>query len=73
MMERIFNDENEPFWRSAKQLELGVIAPEHFRDYITERFRATGKNIDPVAAARGRSSRAATPTPRRSSATSAGR
>ena len=24
MMERIFNDENEPFWRSAKQLELGA-------------------------------------------------
>ena len=24
MMERIFNDENEPFWRSAKQMELGV-------------------------------------------------
>ena len=23
MMERIFNDENEPFWRSAKQMELG--------------------------------------------------
>jgi uncharacterized protein len=51
MMERIFNDENEPFWRSAKQLELGVIAPEHFRGYITERFRATGKDIDPVAVA----------------------
>ena len=25
MMERIFSDENEPFWRSAKQMELGVI------------------------------------------------
>ena len=23
MMERLFNDENEPFWRSAKQVELG--------------------------------------------------
>ena len=28
MMRRIFNDENEPFWRSAKQTELGVIPPE---------------------------------------------
>ena len=27
MMEQIFNDENEPFWRSAKQMELGVIPP----------------------------------------------
>ena len=24
---RLFNDANEPFWRSAKQMELGVIAP----------------------------------------------
>ena len=23
VMERIFNDENEPFWRSAKTIELG--------------------------------------------------
>ena len=52
MMERIFNDENEPFWRSAKQLELGVIPPDLFRDYIAERFRATGKDIDEAALAR---------------------
>ena len=31
MMERIFNDENEPFWRSARQMELGVIAPAALR------------------------------------------
>ena len=30
MMQRIFNDENEPFWRSAKQVELGVIEREPF-------------------------------------------
>src|SRR3954447_4484842 len=30
MIEPIFNDETEPFWRSAKQMELGVIAPEPF-------------------------------------------
>ena len=46
MMERIFNDENEPFWRSAKQLELGVIEPEQFREYIGTQFRATGKDVD---------------------------
>jgi uncharacterized protein len=49
MMERIFNDENEPFWRSAKQMELGVIAPELFRGYVADRFRATGKAIDDQA------------------------
>ena len=30
MMRRLFSDENEPFWRSAKPVELGVIAPEPF-------------------------------------------
>jgi hypothetical protein len=47
MMERIFNDENEPFWRSAKQVELGVIAPPLFRGYIAQQFERTGRSIDP--------------------------
>jgi hypothetical protein len=47
MMERIFNDENEPFWRSAKQLELGPIAPEPFAAFIAECFATTGRRIDP--------------------------
>jgi uncharacterized protein len=46
MMERIFNDENEPFWRSAKQMELGVIATEAFRGYIEARLQATGKQAE---------------------------
>lgn len=45
MMQRIFNDENEPFWRSAKQMELGVIAPPLFADYIAGRFSGTGRSI----------------------------
>jgi AAA+ ATPase superfamily predicted ATPase len=45
MMRRIFSDENEPFWRSAKQMELGVIAPEQFAGYIADRFEATGRRI----------------------------
>jgi uncharacterized protein len=49
LMRAIFNDENEPFWRSAKQFELGVIAPELFAPFIVERFRATGKRIDDAA------------------------
>jgi len=43
MMERIFNDENEPFWRSAKRIELGPIAPELFAPFIGERFASTNK------------------------------
>ena len=45
MMERIFNDENEPFWRSAKQMELGVIDPPDFEDFVTTSFDRTGKKI----------------------------
>jgi hypothetical protein len=46
VMERIFNDENEPFWRSAKPIELGRIEPEAFAPFISERFREGGKRID---------------------------
>jgi uncharacterized protein len=47
VMERIFNDENEPFWRSAKPIELGRIAPDQFSDFIAERVSAAGKQIEP--------------------------
>jgi len=45
MMSQIFNDENAPFWRSAKQLELGVIAPDVFGPFVAERFKATGRRV----------------------------
>lgn len=45
MMTEIFNDENEPFWRSAKQMELGVIPPDLFSPFIRSRFAATGRGI----------------------------
>jgi len=45
MMERIFNDENEPFWRSARQMELGVIDPPRFEGYLASSFERTGKKI----------------------------
>jgi hypothetical protein len=51
MMERIFNDENEPFWRSAKQMELGVIEPRLFQGHIERRFAAGGRRIDPEVVA----------------------
>jgi hypothetical protein len=46
MLERIFNDENEPFWRSAKQMELGVIPPPLFREYIVAQFERTGRRVE---------------------------
>jgi hypothetical protein len=47
LMQRIFNDENEPFWRSAKQMELDVIRPDLFAPFVAERFAATDRRIDP--------------------------
>jgi hypothetical protein len=52
MLRRIFNDENEPFWRSAKQMELGVIEPALFAPYIAQRFSVLGKSIADAAVAK---------------------
>jgi hypothetical protein len=49
MMERIFNDENEPFWRSAKRMELPVIAPAAFAPFLSRRFAESGRASDPAA------------------------
>jgi uncharacterized protein len=49
VMERIFSDENEPFWRSAKSIELGRIEASAFAPFLAERFGATGKEIEPEA------------------------
>jgi hypothetical protein len=46
MMHRIFNDANEPFWRSAKAIELGAIAARDFRKFIKGRFAKTGRSIE---------------------------
>ena len=43
MMSRLFNDKNEAFYRSAKVMEIGAIAPELFTSFIKERFDATGR------------------------------
>jgi hypothetical protein len=49
VMEAIFNDANEPFWRSAKAMQLGPIAPGEFGPFIADRFRATGRAVDDAA------------------------
>jgi hypothetical protein len=46
IMERIFNDANEPFWRSAKPVELGPIPAEPFTKFIAERFKAGGRDVE---------------------------
>ena len=45
ILERIFNDKNEPFWRSAKQLEIGPIPLPMFAGFLRDRFAGSGKQI----------------------------
>lgn len=45
LMERIFNDQNEPFWRSAKRIELGPIPAAEFAPFIAAAFRDHGRAI----------------------------
>ena len=52
LLERIFSDKNEPFWRSAKQLEVGMISPTAFEPFLRQRFEETGKRLSDEAAAR---------------------
>jgi uncharacterized protein len=47
VMERIFNDENQPFWRSTKPIELDRIDVDEFALFVAERFDATGRQIQP--------------------------
>jgi uncharacterized protein len=49
VLDRIFSDENEPFWRSAKKLELGRIEAAKFGRFVRERFDRTDKGIDDEA------------------------
>jgi hypothetical protein len=51
LLERIFNDRNEPFWRSAKQLEVGPIPAEEFGRFIAARFELGGRKISDGARA----------------------
>jgi uncharacterized protein len=52
VLDRIFGDRNEPFWRSAKKLEIGLIAPALFARFVRARFDRTDKGITEAAAAR---------------------
>ena len=52
VLERIFDDENEPFWRSAKRLEIGPIPPAEFGPFLRRRFEETEKSIDDEALTR---------------------
>jgi hypothetical protein len=52
LMERLFNDANEPFWRSAKQMELGPIPRGEFAPFLAERFEGTNRRLPQAVADR---------------------
>lgn len=49
VMHDLFSDVNEPFWRSAKQMEIGLIPADKFARFIRRRFIATNKEVDQTA------------------------
>jgi hypothetical protein len=51
IMERIFNDANEPFWRSAKSMELGNIPVEPFAAFLVQRFHDSGRRVEDTVVA----------------------
>jgi len=51
VLESIFNDRNEPFWRSARRMDLGPIPEREFAAFVRRRFTETGRELDPAGAA----------------------
>lgn len=47
VMERLFSDRNEPFWRSAKTVEIKPIDPVEFAPFLVNRFDASDKRVSP--------------------------
>lgn len=45
MMHRLFNDRNEPFYRSSKTMDLGLIPAELFKPFIEEQFERTDRGV----------------------------
>ncbi len=46
VMERIFSAANEPFWRSAKSVELGMIPAAPFASFIVAHFGRTDRTVE---------------------------
>jgi AAA+ ATPase superfamily predicted ATPase len=45
ILDKIFEDRNQAFWRSAKRIEIGMIPLDQFRAFVAARFDATDKGI----------------------------
>jgi uncharacterized protein len=51
-LDRIFNDRNAPFWRSAKRMEIGPIPRARFSSFLRRRFDRSDKGLADDALAR---------------------
>jgi hypothetical protein len=51
VLERIFNDRNEPFWRSARQMEIGRLPLDALARHLRRRFAQSERDIDEDAVA----------------------
>ena len=49
MMRRLFSNENEPFYRSARTMEIGPIPVALFREFVKAQFDRTGRGISDEA------------------------
>jgi AAA+ ATPase superfamily predicted ATPase len=49
MMKRLFSDQNEPFYKSAKVMEIGRISPDLFKSFVKARFDSTDRGISDAA------------------------
>jgi hypothetical protein len=49
MMRRLFSDENEPFYRSAKTMEIGPIPVPLFADFVKAQFDRTDRGVSDEA------------------------
>jgi hypothetical protein len=51
-MQSIFNDRNEPFWRSSRQMELRRLPEDALAGHLRERFAATERDVADEAVVR---------------------
>ena len=52
MMHTLFNDENEPFFRSAKTMEIGTIPTPLFAEFVKAQFDRTNRGVSEEAVER---------------------
>jgi uncharacterized protein len=50
VLDSIFSDRNEPFWRSARRMDIGPIPEPLFAEFVGDRFSTTGREIGEDAA-----------------------